>query len=229
VTDCILLLSGGIDSTVVLADLKRRKRRPLCLIFDYGQSLQGEIQYAVANARRYDVPHRVVDLPLGWTAPGCALLNDGAAGLAKGRSLNEIAAAGAPPSYVPFRNGVFLALAVAAGEGHGIADIYCGGNGLASGNYPDDTAEFAAAFEAAAEVGTQPAYAPRINFPLATMSKADVVRRAWFLGVELDHTWSCYHDGRHLPMARPCGTCDSCVQREAAIAQARLTPNGASQ
>lgn len=212
--DAILLLSGGLDSTTVLALLARHQQRVIALTFDYGQLLSGEIAYAVDNARRWGAHHRVVTLDLRAVAPESALLNGGR-NLPLDRTVAEIDAGGTPPSYVPFRNGIFLAYAVAFGEARGITDIYCGGNGLASGNYYDDTEQFAGAFQQAADEGTSPTYHPKIRFPLCRVSKAAVVQFATRLHVNLDDTWSCY---RNLSVA--CGRCDSCVERTAAIARA---------
>jgi 7-cyano-7-deazaguanine synthase len=109
-----------------------------------------------------------------------------------------------------------FAYAVAYGEPRGIETIIGGCNGLLSGNYPDDTAEFGRAFQAAAREGTQPGYYPEIWLPFAHKSKAEVVRIGLQAGVNYGMTWSCYDNGQ-----RHCGICDSCVQRRAAF-----EPNG---
>jgi len=216
--DCVLLLSGGIDSTTVLAGLVAEGRRPYCLTFDYGQTLLVEIAFAVANAKHFQCPHAVVRLDLRAMAPDCAILSPvfgrtrAPDALPRDRTLGQIAHGGTPPSYVPFRNGVFLSYAVGFGEARGLEDLYCGGNGLASGNYWDDTTTFAARFEAAAREGTAPSYRPRVRFPLAGMSKADVATWYLALGLPESASWSCYLNGRSH-----CGSCDSCVQRTAAF------------
>lgn len=207
--DSVLLLSGGIDSTTLLAHLANLDMRPLCLIFDYGQTLRKEVGIAQQNARRYGCESRVIDLDLSWTAPRCGLFS-GAVPVK--RSVNQIAAAGTPLTYVPFRNGVFLSVAVAYAEGHNLEKIYCGGNGLHSGNYWDDTTEFAAAFQQAARQGTSPYYHPEIIFTFANMPKHMVLEYGRSLGVDYTRTWSCY-----LNEDQPCGVCDSCVQRKAAF------------
>jgi len=213
--DSVLLLSGGIDSTTVLAQLVGAGRRPDCLIFDYGQTLQHEIAVAQANAARWRCRSVVVRLDLRGMAPDCAIL--GGVPLETGRTTGAIAAGGTPTSYVPFRNGIFLAYAAGYGEARGLTDLYCGGNGLASGNYWDDTTAFAAAMTVAAREGTAPSYTPTIRFPLAAMTKAEVVRAAWAAGVHLPDTFSCYNTG-----TVPCGACDSCVTRAKAVEEAAL-------
>jgi 7-cyano-7-deazaguanine synthase len=219
--DCILLLSGGIDSTTVLADLVHQDKHPVCLVFDYGQTLQAEIKVAIDNATRFGCSSEVVHLDLRKVAPGCALLQEDPTHIPQGRDRETIAAAGTPPTYVPFRNGIFLAWAVAFGEARGLERIYLGSNGLDSGNYWDDTAEFATAFTHAARMGTSPDYLPRILFPFANFTKAEIVGWGLDLGVDYGLTWSCY-----MPDTEPCNTCDSCIQRLDAFAANGLNPKG---
>lgn len=218
--DSVILLSGGIDSTTVLAQAVAFGRSPFCLIFDYGQTLAKEVQVAMKNADRFGLPFQVVSMPMEWISPGCALLGDGSQ-IPHGRTRAEISAGGTPATYVPFRNGIMLAIAGAFGEAHGLEEIYCGGNGLDSGNYWDDTQEFAEAMEKAIDRGTSPKYKPRVLFPNATRTKADVVRVGLALGVDYSTTWSCYRNGDHH-----CGTCDSCVQRSNALAAYGLSLEG---
>lgn len=219
--DSILILSGGIDSTTTLAELTDRGLRPLCLIFNYGQTLSKEVDVAVANAQRYGAAHHVVDLQMGWIAPGCALL--GGAEIPTGRTRKQIGADGTPPTYVPFRNGIMLSIAAAAAEARRIRPIYCGGNGLDSGNYWDDTFEFAKAMEKAIDAGTDPKWQSRVLFPNANRTKVDVVTIGLTHGVDYSKTWSCYkNDDLH------CGECDSCVQRREALAAHGLNIEGES-
>ena len=210
--DCILLLSGGIDSTTLLVELKDRGRVPMCLVFDYGQTLHREISIALENAEHFGAPLMRLYTPFDFLPEGAASILGNGAEIAAGRSREEIAAGGTPSSYVPFRNGVFLAYAVALGEAVGLADIYCGGNGLDSGNYWDDTYAFALAFTAAAEAGTNPGYHPKVHMPYSKLEKWQIVRTGVRLGLDYGRTWSCYKNG-----PTPCGACDSCVQRSYAL------------
>jgi 7-cyano-7-deazaguanine synthase len=212
-SQAVVLLSGGIDSTTALALARHYGFDCHALIFDYGQRLARELDYAERNAQRHATVSTVVRAPMNWIDPACSLL--GAAPLQTGRSTSEIADSGPPTSYVPFRNGIMFAYAVAYGEARGIETIFGGCNGLQSGNYPDDTAEFGKAFTQAAQIGTQPGYQPRIWLPFATMPKAQIVGLGRRLGVDYTATWSCYDNGD-----RHCGRCDSCAQRRAAF-----TPN----
>lgn len=209
----ILLLSGGIDSTTLLAQLVAEGWRVECLIFDYQQTLKKEVEVAQATAALYGQPCNTVATPLaGLLGGSCTLLGPTDLIVPTGRTLAEIQAGGTPSTYVPFRNGIFLSYAVALGEALGIARIFCGGNGLNSGNYWDDTSFFARQFENAARAGTSPDYKPIIEMPYANIGKGHIVAIGRRLGVDYDRTWSCYKNG-----AEPCGGCDSCVQRRSAF------------
>lgn len=210
--DSILLLSGGLDSTSVLFREVAAGGNPLCLIFDYGQTLKREVQVAVANARTAGCRYIVAEVPMGWTAPQCALFSGK---IPEGRTVAEIAEGGTPATYVPFRNGIMLAYAAALGESRGVHRLLCGGNGLASGNYWDDTVEFARAMQAAIAAGTAPGQPWVVQFPNAGMTKGQVVRAGVAAGMKVESTWSCYHNG-----GTHCGRCDSCVQRMAALEEA---------
>jgi len=212
--DVVLLLSGGLDSTSVLCRYRKRGLRVLCVTFDYGQTLSVEVKYAEDNAKRYGADFLLIMAIMNWIAPSCALFNGN---LPKDRTLEEIADGGTPDTYVPFRNGIMLSYAAAIAEAKGITIIACGGNGLASGNYWDDTEEFRAAMEQAIRNGTAPmdGLEYQVYFPNAKLTKADVVRQGVAAGMAVEFTWSCYANGPF-----PCGTCDSCVQRSAALEEA---------
>lgn len=213
----ILLFSGGIDSTVALAELRAARRPVLCLVVDYGQTLTIEVARATHLAALYDA--QLLPLAVDFSLIGHhALLGRAGADLPRDRDRAAIAAAGTPPTYVPFRNGVFLSYAVALGEALGIRDIYCGGNGLDSGKYWDDTALFGEMFQRAAFVGTAPDYHPAIVFPNALRTKAEVAAAGAALKVPFWLTWSCYDPQGAAPgVMVHCGRCDSCAQRRAAL------------
>lgn len=209
----VLLLSGGIDSTTLLYDLVQDGVEVHALTMDYGQTLSKEINTSAQNAHRVGARWLLVPSPLTWLPTTCSILRGGRrTPIPLDRTPEEIAD-GTPPTYVPFRNGVFLALAVAYGESLGIDLVYCGGNGLNSGLYWDDTLDFARAFQEAAREGTAPDYQPRIVYPYANKTKREIVQLGDQLGINYqDWTWSCYQNG-----VQHCGRCDSCQQRIKAL------------
>lgn len=207
--DAVLLLSGGIDSTTVLHKLVSEGRKVACLIFDYGQSLIKEVEIARRNAHALGQDAYVITIDLSFSGSSCTLISD--AEIEQDRTFEQIDAH-VPTSYVEFRNGILLAYAVMFAECHGIHDIYGGFNGLGSGQYYDDTYQFAKAFELAANLGTSPDFELSIHAPFSSVSKAEIVKLGLALGVDYDTTWSCYNNGESH-----CGRCDSCKQRERAL------------
>lgn len=208
--DALLLLSGGIDSTTVLEQLTRQGKKVFCLIFDYKQTLQKEIDVATANAKRLKQPFNVVSIDLGFSGSRCSLISKSK--ISENRSFEQIDS-DVPTSYVEFRNGILLSYAVMFAEVNGINDIYGGFNGLASGQYYDDTLKFIKAFERAANAGTSPKFRVRIHAPFSIMSKAQIVAIGRKLGIDYErNTWSCYRNGK-----THCGKCDSCKQRKRAL------------
>jgi 7-cyano-7-deazaguanine synthase len=216
----LVLLSGGIDSTTALAQVRDMGSDAVTVTFSYGQSLHRELEYAAGNAVRFGaVEHHQIGLDLSAISGGCALLGDGP--MPVGRTIEEIDADEKPASYVPFRNGIFFAYLIGMGEMMGIEDIWAGCNGLNSGNYPDDTAEFAAAMTNAGRVGTSIRYRPRILVPYAYWTKENIVKAGLAMNVDYSRTYSCYQN------ASPhCGVCDSCVERKAALLANHLDIEG---
>lgn len=213
--DTILLLSGGIDSTTALEMLTRQGKKVFCLIFDYGQSLKKEIDFAVANAKRLNQPYKVVSIDLSFAGSKCSLISK--TKISENRNFEQIDSA-VPTSYVEFRNGILLSYAVMFAEVNGINDIYGGFNGLASGQYRDDTYSFIKAFEKAANEGTAPDFKVRICAPFSRITKSEIVSRGRKLGIDYKkNTWSCYRNGK-----THCGKCDSCLQRKRALTVGEL-------
>jgi 7-cyano-7-deazaguanine synthase len=168
--DALVLLSGGIDSTTVLVELTGSGRNVISVTFNYGQTLSIELEYARDNAVRYGVQkHMEVPLDLSAMGVGCSLI-DRNVELHLDRNKLDIDDDPHPTSYVPFRNGIFLAWLVALGECMNVENIYAGCNEQ-SGGYPDDTRQFIAAMSRAADLGTSPGYHPMIFAPFTNMAK----------------------------------------------------------
>lgn len=217
----VVLLSGGLDSATTLAWAVRDGYVAHALTVRYGQRHELEVDRAEEIARTLGAAeHRVVDLDLTFLA-GSAL-TDRRVAVPKGRALDTLAAA-IPPTYVPARNTVFLALALSWAESLGARDLFLGINSLDYSGYPDCRPEFLAAFEQTANLGTRASDGGdpwRIHAPLARMSKREIVLKAIELGVDLGRTWSCYDP---TPAGAPCGECDSCRLRERGFREAGMT------
>jgi 7-cyano-7-deazaguanine synthase len=166
------------------------------------------------------VAHRVVDLDLRFLA-GSAL-TDRRVAVPRGRSAQAMAQ-GIPPTYVPARNTVLLALALAWGETLGASDLFIGVNVVDYSGYPDCRPEFLSAFAELARLGTRQGVetgaAFRVHAPLVTLSKADIVREALRLGIDLARTVSCYDPAAD---GSPCRECDACRLRARGFAEAGL-------
>ena len=203
----VVLLSGGLDSATSLAVALAEGYECFALSFDYGQRHARELESAV----------KVADLR---TIGGSALTDD--LPVPKERSDAAIGE-GIPVTYVPARNTIFLSHALAWAEVLGAEDIFIGVNALDYSGYPDCRPEFIEAFERLANLATQAGVEGRSRFrvhaPLITLTKAQIVARAYELGVDLSLTWSCYEPERD---GRACGLCDSCLLRKKGFAEARL-------
>jgi len=213
----VTLLSGGLDSTTTLAVARRDGFDCFALTIDYGQRHRVELGAARAVAERLGARDHVI-VPLDLRRFGGSALTADIA-VPKGREpadMNDI-----PVTYVPARNTIFLALALAWAETLGAEDIFIGVNALDSSGYPDCRPEFIDAFERTANLGTKAGVEGKRSFtihtPLIALSKGGIVRLAVELGVDFSLTWSCYDP---TPGERPCGACDSCVLREKGFREA---------
>jgi 7-cyano-7-deazaguanine synthase len=210
VSKAVVLLSGGLDSSTVLALAHEAGHDVYALSIGYGQRHARELVAARALAAHYGChDHRELTLdPRGFA--GSALTDSGAP-LPLDRGAAELGA-GIPPTYVPARNLTFLALATGYAEVVGADDIYLGINALDYSGYPDCRPEFLEAFaktaNLATKAGTQDGRVLRFHAPLIAMSKADIVREGTRLGVPWALTWSCYAGADEA-----CGRCDSCRLR----------------
>ena len=205
-TSCVVLFSGGLDSTTALAWALSRYDRVHALTFDYGQRHRVEIGLARRAARRLHVPHAVLKVDLRQI--GGSALTDTRIPLPRSPRRSG-PKQGPPATYVPFRNGVFLALAAAWAEARGVRDLVCGFHVADSPDYPDTTKAFVKAMEKAVRAGTKAAFGaapgPRIVAPLLGLSKPDIIRLGLRLGADYSLSVSCY-----AGTERPCGTCSSC-------------------
>jgi 7-cyano-7-deazaguanine synthase len=203
----VVLLSGGMDSAVALAEARAQGHRCHALSVRYGQRHSSELDAAARVAKALGAhEHRVVDVDLRAIG-GSALTDDIAVPLSPGT--------GIPSTYVPARNTVLLALALGYAEVLGAHDIYVGVNAIDYSGYPDCRPEFVGAFEQLARLATKAGVegAPiRIHAPLIALSKADIVRRGIELGVDFGLTVSCYQADAE---GRACGLCDACRLRRA--------------
>jgi 7-cyano-7-deazaguanine synthase len=217
-TAAVVLLSGGLDSTTTLAIAKDEGFRLHALTFQYGQRHAIEIAAARRVAQAIGVErHVIVDIDLRIFG-GSALTDDLA--VPKSPALDEMAK-GIPITYVPARNTVFLAYALAFAEVTESADIFIGVNVLDYSGYPDCRPEFIRAFEVMANLATKAAVEGhqqlRLHTPLIQLTKAQIIQRGSELGVDYGLTHSCYDPS---PDGASCGQCDSCVLRLKGFAEA---------
>jgi 7-cyano-7-deazaguanine synthase len=206
----VVLLSGGVDSTTTLAIAIAEGYEAYALSFDYGQRHQIEIEAARRVANSLDAKEHCIAKIDMRTFGGSALTDD--RDVPKKRSETEIAY-GIPITYVPARNTIFLAYALAWAEVIRAADIFLGVNAIDYSGYPDCRPEFIEAFETLANLGTKAGAEGRpfhIHTPLIKFSKAEIIRKATELGVDLSITHSCYDPS---PEVLACGECDSCLLR----------------
>lgn len=217
----VVLLSGGMDSAVVLADLRHEGFDCHALSFDYGQRHRVELERAAEVAKALGAAsHRVATIDLRIFGAS-ALTADIA--VPKGRDVEH--AHDIPVTYVPARNTIFLAHALAMAESLGARDLGIGVNAIDYSGYPDCRPGFVEAFERLANLATRAGVEAaergerwiRVHTPLLQLTKAGIIRRGRELGVDLSRTVSCYDPA---PTGDPCGTCDACQLRERGFREA---------
>ncbi len=225
----LVLVSGGLDSTVCLTLARRNDGRPLALSFDYGQLHGIELQRSAAIATSLGVERLVVRLNArDWG--GSALTDAGigvpdAAPQAVPDAAPQVVAVDAadsssiiPATYVPARNLIFLSIAAGIAEARGLDRIHIGVNAVDYSGYPDCRPEFIAAFREAARLGLRRGVEGmplEIVTPLIALSKAEIVKLGVEIGAPLGLSWSCYRGGEV-----PCGRCDACALRAKGFAEA---------
>ena len=209
----VVLLSGGLDSSTVLAMAQDQGYECYTMSFDYGQRHRSELE---ASRRVSEVQgarsHKIIQMDLR-TIGGSALTDD--------MEVPEYGdEEGIPSTYVPARNTVFLSLALGWAEVLGARDIFIGANDLDYSGYPDCRPEYLQAFENMANLATKAGVEGdhfHIRAPLLNMTKADVIREGTRLGVDYGITISCYQAD---DKGRACGVCDSCTYRKKGFAEA---------
>jgi 7-cyano-7-deazaguanine synthase len=221
----VVLVSGGMDSAVALAEARAAGFAACALSFDYGQRHAVELEAARRVAESGGaVEHRVVRLDLA--ALGGSALTEAGIAVPLDRPDTEIGL-GVPATYVPARNTVFLAVALGWAETLGARDLFCGVNAVDTSGYPDCRPEFLRAFEALAAVataaGAERGERFRVHAPLLALDKAAIVLRAEALGVDLGLTHSCYAPSSDARGVLACGRCDACRLRLRGFATAGRT------
>ncbi|MBK6960239.1 MAG: 7-cyano-7-deazaguanine synthase QueC [Gammaproteobacteria bacterium] len=212
----VVLVSGGLDSTTLLAMARAAGHRCYTLSFDYGQRHRAELAAAARISAVFGaVEHKTVVLDLR-TIGGSALTDDSILVPTTGDS------AGIPVTYVPARNTIFLAIALGWAEVLGARDLFIGVNAVDYSGYPDCRPEFIRAFEVTANLATRAGVEGRgfsLHTPLIDLSKAEIIARGIELGVDYAMTVSCYLSDA---AGRACGRCDSCRLRAAGFAAADI-------
>ena len=212
----VILLSGGLDSTTVLAIAKSQGYDCYALSFDYGQKQRSELDSSISIAKKSNViEHRIMKISLSDI--GGSALTDQSIDVPKYSESNEI-----PITYVPARNTIFLSFALAWAEVVDCQTIFIGVNALDYSGYPDCRPEFIEAFENMANLATKKSVEGdriQIKTPLISMTKAEIIKKGLGLGVDYSETTSCY-DANTLGEA--CGECDACVLRKIGFENANV-------
>ncbi|RIK45364.1 MAG: 7-cyano-7-deazaguanine synthase QueC [Chloroflexi bacterium] len=214
----VVLLSGGVDSSTVLAIANAAGYETYALSFRYGQRHALELQSAERVAAALGAArHIILDIDLRAFG-GSALTAD--IDVPKGRETEHMASE-IPVTYVPARNTIFLSFALAWAETLGASDIFIGVNAIDYSGYPDCRPEYIHAFETlanlATKAGVEGTLRLRVHTPLIEMTKAEIIRTGLKLGVDYGLTLSCYDPA---PDGAPCGQCDSCLLRAQGFAEA---------
>jgi 7-cyano-7-deazaguanine synthase len=217
----IALLSGGLDSATAAALAREAGHRVIGLSFDYGQRHRRELEAAasVAAALGLEEHHTIAVNLAAW---GGSSLTDGALAIPSA----GVAAGVIPSTYVPGRNTVFIALGLSLAEARGAERLVLGVNAVDYSGYPDCRPDYLDAFQTLADLASKAGregHGAQLWAPMVHWSKTRIVQEALRLNVPIAATWSCYSGG-----AQPCGVCDSCRIRDAALIEAGR-PDLASQ
>lgn len=207
--DCLIVLSGGLDSTTMLYEYK--DRIALAVSFHYGSNHNDrELHFARMHCERLQIPHREVHLPFIKQFFRSSLL-EGAEAIPEGNYDEE----NMRSTVVPFRNGIMLSIAAGMAENNRLQYVMLANHAGDHTIYPDCRPEFVEAMDAAVHAGTWNGV--RLLTPYTNITKADIARRGKALGIDYAETWSCYKGGEHH-----CGVCGTCRERREALAEAGI-------
>jgi len=213
----VVLLSGGLDSTTVLAIAKAKGYECYALSFDYGQKQNSELKAAKTIAIDFGVvEHRIMRVCLDDI--GGSALTDPNLEVPKSDNSTEI-----PITYVPARNTIFLSLALAWAETLNAQSIFIGVNALDYSGYPDCRPEYIKAYEVMANLATRQSVEGErieINTPLIDLTKAEIIQKGLTLNVDYSITTTCYQANQ---VGEACGECDACVLRRNGFKEAGVT------
>ncbi len=208
--DCILILSGGLDSTTLLYDYQ--ERIALAISFDYGSNHNAkEIPFARLHCERLGIKHLVIPLEFMGQYFRSSLLS-GDEAIPEGHYADE----NMKSTVVPFRNGIMLAIAAGMAESNDLQYIMMANHGGDHTIYPDCRPEFVEAFGKATQAGTFNGVS--LLSPYCNITKAEIAAKGKVLGIDYSETWSCYRGGD-----KHCGKCGTCVERREALAEAGIT------
>ncbi|MFO7915255.1 MAG: 7-cyano-7-deazaguanine synthase QueC [Candidatus Krumholzibacteriales bacterium] len=200
----LVLLSGGLDSTVALAMGTREYEMLSALFFDYGQVASGrERKASLEIARHFGIEFESIELP--WLGD---LSSSFIIGREAGNRLSE--SGGASDLWVENRNGIFLNIAAAAAVSSGCSVVIAGFNREEAGEFPDNSPEYLEAVNRALNLGERSRV--RVESPTVSLDKREIVRKGIGLGVPWESIWSCYRGGERM-----CGECDSCLRLKSAV------------
>jgi 7-cyano-7-deazaguanine synthase len=214
----IILFSGGMDSTTILALAKSQGFDCIAVSFDYGQRHKVELESAKRLTKLFGAKHVIINIPAAQFA-GSAL-TDTSIDVPDYTTSTEI-----PVTYIPARNTIFLSYALAWAETSGANDIFIGVSSVDYSHYPDCRPEYIAAFQTLANLATKVGVEEgniKIHAPLSDLSKAETIKLGLKLGVDYQMTLSCYQPNA---AGQACGKCGSCVLRKKGYTEAEVEDN----
>ena len=210
--DCVLILSGGMDSVTLLYDYQ--ERISLAVSFDYGSNHnKRELPFAALHCQRLGIEHLIIPLSFMGQYFNSSLLS-GDDAIPDGNYAEE----NMRSTVVPFRNGIMLSVAVGLAESRNLKFVMMANHGGDHTIYPDCRPEFVEAFDAAARAGTY--IGVGLLSPYCNLTKGQIAMRGRELGIDYSETWSCYRGGEHH-----CGRCGTCRERREALSEAGINDN----